>query len=78
MKLLLHLKNEKLDLKEIVQSVVDDFNNIYNSKKGISIKLNTNGSKNYNILGIENRIEQIIANLLDNSISFSKIIKNQS
>ena len=28
--------------------------------------------KDYNILGIENRIEQIIANLLDNSISFSK------
>ena len=28
--------------------------------------------KNYKILGIENRIEQIIANLLDNSISFSK------
>ena len=32
----------------------------------------TNGAKEYNILGIENRIEQIIANLLDNSISFSK------
>ena len=27
--------------------------------------------KDYNILGIENRIEQIIANLLENSISFS-------
>ena len=25
------------------------------------------------ILGIENRLEQVIANLLDNSISFSKI-----
>ena len=28
--------------------------------------------KEYLINGIENRIEQIIANLLDNSISFSK------
>ena len=62
---------KKLDLKEIVKSVVDDFNNIYNSKRGISIQLDANGSNNYIILGIENRIEQIIANLLDNSISFS-------
>jgi len=63
---------KKIDLKEIVTSVVDDFNSIHNSKNGIKIQLNSNGSKNYNILGIENRIEQIIANLLDNSISFSK------
>ena len=34
-----------------------------------------NVSKNYSILGIENRIEQITANLLENSISFSD--KNQ-
>ena len=34
--------------------------------------MQTNGEKNYNILGIENRIEQIIANLLENSISFSE------
>ena len=63
---------KKIDLKIIATSVVDDFNNIHNSKSGINIKLNLNGSTNYNILGIENRIEQIIANLLDNSISFSK------
>ncbi len=63
---------KKIDLKLIAHSVVDDFNSIYNSKSGINIDLKTNGFKNYNILGIENRIEQIIANLLDNSISFSK------
>ena len=62
---------KKIDLKLIATSVVDDFNSIYNSKSGIKIQLNLNGSINYNILGIENRIEQIIANLLDNSISFS-------
>ncbi len=67
---------KKIDLKLIVSSVVDDFNNIHNSKSGIKIELNSNGSNNYYILGIENRIEQIIANLLDNSISFSK--KNQT
>ena len=60
-----------LNLKNILTSVVDDFNNIYNTKRGISVKLSANGSGNYEILGIENRIEQIIANLLDNSVSFS-------
>ena len=63
---------EKIDLKRIAKSVVDDFNNIYESKRSISVKLKTNGSNDYKILGIENRIEQIIANLLENSISFSK------
>ena len=63
---------KELDLKLITSSVVDDYNGVYNSKRGISIKLNTNGSRDYKILGIENRVEQIIANLLDNSISFSK------
>ena len=65
-------KMQKINLKSIVKSVVDDFNSIYNSKRGISINLKTNGSENYIILGIENRIEQIIANLLENSISFSE------
>ena len=63
---------EDLDLKPIIESVVDDFNNIYIEKKNVKIKLNTSGSKNYIIKGISNRIEQIIANLLDNSVSFSK------
>jgi len=63
---------KKIDLKIIATSVVDDFNSIHNSKNGIKIQLNSNGSNNYNIFGIENRIEQIIANLLDNSISFSR------
>ena len=66
-------KMNKIDLKSIVQSVVDDFNNIYIEKRGIKIHLKIDGSvKDYIILGIENRIEQILANLLDNAISFSK------
>ncbi len=69
-------KMKKLDLNAITKSVVDDFNGIYNSKRGISINLKTNGSKELLILGIENRIEQIIANLLENSISFSKDNQN--
>ena len=63
----------KIDLISIVQSVIDDFNNIYIEKRGIKIDLITNNSKkDFKILGIENRIEQILANLLDNAISFSK------
>ena len=62
----------KIDLKKVAKSVVDDFNSIYETKRSIVIKLKTNGAKDYMILGIENRIEQIIANLLENSISFSE------
>ena len=65
-------KMKRIDLKIIVRSVVDDFNNIYEAKRGIKIILNDfNNQEEYFINGIENRIEQIIANLLDNSISFS-------
>ena len=66
-------KMKKIDLKLIVRSVVDDFNSIYEVKRGIKIILNdSNNQEEYFIIGIENRIEQIIANLLDNSISFSE------
>jgi two-component system sensor histidine kinase ChvG len=66
-------KMKKINLKLIARSVVDDFNNIYVAKKGIKINLNdSNNQEEYFIYGIENRIEQIIANLLDNSISFSE------
>ena len=65
-------KIEKINVEPIIESVVDDFNSIYNFKKGINIKYKNDGKKEYLINGIENRIEQIIANLLDNSISFTK------
>ena len=65
-------KMKKINLKLIAKSVVDDFNSIYEAKRGIRIVLNDlNKQEEYLINGIENRIEQIIANLLDNSISFS-------
>ena len=69
------LSKEKMniiDLKLVVKSVVDDFNSIYEAKRGIKIEfVDQSNIDEYLILGIENRIEQIIANLLDNSISFS-------
>ena len=62
---------KKLDIEPIIKSVVDDFNNIYKVKRGINISYLNDGKNKYHINGIENRIEQIIANLLDNAISFS-------
>jgi len=65
-------KMKKIDIEPIIQSVVDDYNNIYQVKKRINIQYKNDGREKYIINGIENRIEQIIANLLDNAISFSK------
>ena len=67
-------KMEKIDLTNVVNSVVEDFNSdLLNSNKNIKINinnLNKNGSK-INVLGVESKLEQIVANLLDNAISFS-------
>ena len=67
-------KMTKIDLSSVVDSVVEDFNsNLLNSNKNIKINIkysNLNGSK-LNVLGVESKLEQIVANLLDNAISFS-------
>ena len=64
----------KIDLSSVINSVVEDFNSdLLNSKKNIKININNsnlNGSK-LNILGVESKLEQIVANLLDNAVSFS-------
>ena len=65
-------KMKKINIEPIIQSVVDDYNNIQRVKKNIKINYENDGNEKYIINGIENRIEQIIANLLDNSISFCK------
>ena len=72
-------KMSKIDLLEVIQNVVEDFKqDLFNQGKKINIILNTNenNKKNFFILGIENRLEQVIANLLDNAVSFSN--NNQS
>ena len=67
-------KMEKIDLSSVVNSVVEDFNSdLLNSNKNIKINIsysNLNSSK-LNVLGVESKLEQIIANLLDNAVSFS-------
>jgi len=64
-------KIKKIDIEPIIKSVVDDFNNIYKLKRGIKIYYVNDKKNKYFINGIENRIEQIVANLLENAISFS-------
>ena len=67
-------KMSKIDLSSVINSVVEDFNSdLLNSKKNIKININNsnlNGSK-LNVLGVESKLEQIVANLLDNAVSFS-------
>ena len=66
-------KMNKINLIEIVNNVVEEFKyNLSNQNKKIDIIIKKeNINKNYKVFGIENRIEQVIANLLDNAISFS-------
>ena len=64
----------KVNLIEIITNVTDDFRQDLknqNKKIDISIKKKIVSKNGHYILGIENRLEQVIANLLDNSISFS-------
>ena len=74
-------KMVKIDLSNVVDSVVEDFNsNLLNSNKNIKININNsnlNGSK-LNVLGVESKLEQIVANLLDNAVSFSPSNSNIS
>ncbi len=68
-------KMSKINLLEVVNNVVEDFKqdlNNQNKKIQIKIKEKIISKDGKYILGIENRLEQVIANLLDNSISFSQ------
>ena len=68
-------KMSKIDLNEIILNIVDDFKqNLNNQNKKIEIDVVYKRTKRKKlfIFGIENRLEQVFANLLDNSISFSK------
>ncbi len=68
-------KMNKINLVEIINGVVEDFNQDLknqNKKIGISVKNKIKSKNGHYIFGISNRLEQVIANLLDNSISFSQ------
>ncbi len=68
-------KMSKINLIEIINSVVEDFKqDLVNQNKNIKIIISdlVKSKEGYFILGISNRLEQVVANLLDNSVSFSQ------
>jgi two-component system sensor histidine kinase ChvG len=68
-------KMGRINLIDIINNVTEDFRQdlkIQNKKIDIAINQKISNKNAYYILGIENRLEQVIANLLDNSISFSE------
>ena len=66
-------KMEKINLINVVKNVCDDFNSdISNLGKKINIKIvEESKNKSFEVFGVESRLEQILANLLDNAVSFS-------
>jgi len=66
---------KNFDLINLIESIVEDFNlDTGNQKKNIKfIFVNEKKVKKAIIFGIESRIEQVVANLLDNATSFSPI-----
>ena len=68
-------KMSKINLLEVIDNVVEDFRqDLKNQNKNIQIdiKKKTGSKSGHLILGIENRLEQVVANWLDNSVSFSE------
>jgi len=67
-------KMKVLDMQALVKNVVEEFNNNNSvAEKNIKFIINKNNlnSHKFQLFGIENRLEQVLANLLDNAISFS-------
>ena len=55
-----------------LQHIDYKINNIYKLKRGVKVSYKNDKKNRYFVNGIEYRIEQIIANLLDNAVSFSE------
>ena len=64
---------KNFDLIQLIESIIEDFNlDTVNQKKNIQFNFeNKQKLKKANVFGVESRIEQVIANLLDNAVSFS-------
>ena len=67
-------KMKILDLADLVKNVTEEFNNNKSViKKNIKFKIVKEKPNGYpsSVFGARNRIEQVLANLIDNAISFS-------
>ena len=61
---------EQIDIHEVIEDAIEHVRLIIESRKGsIDISLNANNSK---IKGNSNHLENIIINILDNSVKYSK------
>ena len=68
-------KMVKIDLNAIIKNVVEDFKqdiSVLNKKIEIIVTHKNIRKKLLQIMGVESRIEQVVANLLDNAVSFSQ------
>ena len=67
-------KMKILDINNLLKNVIDEFNNtnavMEKNIKFVINRKNLNGNS-LQLFGIENRLEQVLANLLDNAVSFS-------
>lgn len=62
----------KFDLIKLINKVAEEYQQVINNtKKNISIEINNLIKKKTFIIGFESRIQQVISNILENSISFS-------
>jgi len=66
------LQLTRFDLIKLIKKVADEYQQVIdNTKKNISIEINNLINKKTFVIGFESRIEQVISNILENSISFS-------
>jgi two-component system sensor histidine kinase ChvG len=66
------LQLTRFDLIKLIKKVADEYQQVIdNTKKNISIEINNLIKKKTFVIGFESRIEQVISNILENSISFS-------
>jgi two-component system sensor histidine kinase ChvG len=68
------LQLTKFDLIKLINKVAEEYQQVINNtKKNISIEINNLIKKKTFIIGFESRIQQVISNILENSISFSPV-----
>ncbi len=65
------LQFEKVSLKDILASVVKEFELVFENKN-LELTLKYDHSKQFNIIGNADKLKQVIINILSNSVKFTK------